>query len=305
MEPKTQGWGVVGSDGAELWDSTPVFLQDKVTMKDWGKLIFYPKKFMLYRYVRKAAKEYWQQNTDLAAPFRVLDLGCGTGATLVDLKKMLGRRADVVGAEVVNLQVNLAREKTKKSGVNTEVVWYDGQNLPFADESFHVVYTSDVLGHVKEVRPWLKEINRVLKDGGYLTMFAESTLGRHAYIRRYLEKRGLNVDPHARFHISLYPKAVLVEFLEASGFRILNLYTTVWAKFFVHPDEIGPALQAQKRFFFLRQLNQLLCWLKQKTRPLSLAICELYSLLEMLVLGRWLESQGYVLLARKETRLKH
>ena len=163
MEPKTQGWGVVGSDGAELWDSTPVFLQDKVTMKDWGKLIFYPKKFLLYRYVRKAAKEYWQQNTDLAAPFRVLDLGCGTGATLVDLKKMLGRRADVVGAEVVNLQVNLAREKTKKSGVNTEVVWYDGQNLPFADESFNGVMGILALDFMTDREMVLQEMIRVLR----------------------------------------------------------------------------------------------------------------------------------------------
>ena len=49
-----------------------------------------------------------------------------------------------------------------------EVVWYDGEHLPFDSGSFDAIYTSDVLGHVQNVPAWLKELNRVLKPGGVL-----------------------------------------------------------------------------------------------------------------------------------------
>lgn len=47
-----------------------------------------------------------------------------------------------------------------------EVARYDGRNLPFADESFDVVFSSNVLEHVSDLPYLLAEMRRVLRPGG-------------------------------------------------------------------------------------------------------------------------------------------
>lgn len=313
---QTLGWGVKSNDGAEIWDAEPVFLNERVSRKDWFKLLFFPKKWFLYWWVMRGTRN-GERGTGV---IRVLDVGCGTGADMVDFKKIFGRKSEVFGVDVVKLQVDLAREKIKKHGVWADVKWYDGQELPFPDEYFNAVYTSDVLGHVADVQSWLSEISRVLKPGGALAMFAESKLGRHAFIRNYLMKRGLNIDPHAEFHISLYSKNILREYIEAAGFEIKKMYGAFWASFFVHPDEFtllnsrllptGKSGSAEGRFNrvnpfkytfpVLRLTNKILYKIKKKLHPYSTALCELYGLIEMYLVGRWIEAQGYIILAKKK-----
>jgi hypothetical protein len=40
--------------------------------------------------------------------------------------------------------------------------------------------------------------------------------------------------------------------------------------------------------------------IKKKTHPYSTALAELYGLVEMLTVGRWIEAQGYIILAKKK-----
>ncbi len=291
------GWGVTTEQGAEIWDDNPVIQGENITYKDWSKLLFYPKKFTLYRYLRKTL---WRKQGQTREHLRILDVGCGTGADVVDIKKIFGKHAEVIGLDVVALQVDLAKEKVKRHGIWAEFQLFDGVSIPFPDAHFDAVYTSDVLGHVQHVNEWLAEVARVLKPGGALAMFSESALGKHAYIRRYLFDRGLNVDPHAEFHISLYSKDELRHKISRAGFDIQKMYSLFWASFLVHPDEFYKKLQAQKKFPLLRFINKLLYLIKQKTRPFSLAVAELYGLVEMHMIGRWVQSQGYIILAKKK-----
>lgn len=302
VKKNTLGWGVQNDQGVEIWDDNPIFGGEKVLWKDKLKLVFYPKKFLLYKYIWQAKNRKGKKYNLRKDPFKILDVGCGTGATIVDLKKIFGREVEVTGIDVVKLQIELAKKKIKSYGVWPKVRWYDGLHLPYGNRSFDAIYTSDVLGHVEDVPAWLRELRNVLVPGGTLAMFSESKLGRHAYIRNYLLKRGLNTDPHAEFHISLYSKNELKQLLEDAGFEVVKMYSSFWAKFFVHPDELYPALQDQKRFLFLRLLNKFLYYLKKKTHPFSTAAAELYGLVEMVTLGRWIESQGYVVLARRKKK---
>ncbi len=293
------GWGITSDDGTEIWDAPPVFLGEVVTWKDRAKLIFYPKKLLLYRAIEKDIRK--KNVGDLRDPYRILDVGSGTGASVIDMKKLFGRRVEVVGADVMALQNDIARENIKKHGIHAEIVDYDTV-LPFETETFDAVYTSDVLGHVPDVDLWLGEINRVLMTDGILAMFSESKLGKHAWLRNYLMKQGLNTDPHAEFHISLFSKDVLKQKIARAGFDIQTMLSTVWLKFFVHPDELYPAFQQQKKFFVLRACNAVLYNIKKKLHPYSSALAELYSLVELVTIGRWVESQGYVVVAKKIER---
>ena len=294
---ETLGWGKVVENGAEIWDDNPVFKQDRVDFKDRLKLLFYPKKYLLYRYIEKAKK---RTKINLKEPYRILDLGCGTGASVIDLKKLFGHEVEVVGIDVVRLQIELAKKKIVENAVWAEVDWYDGENIMFPDNHFDAVYTSDVLGHVADVPRWLKELNRVLRPSGVLAMFSESELGRHAYVRKYLFNRGLNIDPHAEFHISLYSKEKLREMLEEYGFEIKRMLNSFWLSFLVHPDEFYEKIQAQKKFLFLRLINKILYKIKKKLGIYGIAVAELYGLVEMLTIGRWIEGQGYIVLAKKK-----
>lgn len=295
----TYKWGEVTDDGAEIWDSTPLFRQSTVGWKDRLLLLMYPKKWFTYRWIEKDFKKE-SIDRSVQEPYRVLDVGCGTGSSVVDFKKLFGRRADVVGLDVVALQLDLGKKKLKEHGVVGDLVYYDGQQFPFSDNSFDAVYSSDVLGHVPDVELWLAEVARVLKPGGVIAMFCESELGRHAYIRKYLKDRGLNIDPHAQFHISLYQKKELRQFFEEAGFEIVTMKSSFWAAFFVHPEEFYPVLQSQKKYLLLRLVNKVLTFIKEKTKPLSLAVAELYGLVEMIVVGSRVEAQGYVVLGRKK-----
>lgn len=131
-------------------------------------------------------------------------------------------------------------------------------------------------------------------------MFSESALGPHAYVRQYMLRRGLNTDPHAQYHISLFHKIELKTKLQDAGFDVQKMYSSFWLKFLCHPEELYPALQKSEKFFILKTLNHLLYRLKKKTHPYYAAGAELYGLVEMYLLGRFVQTQGYVILAKKK-----
>jgi len=300
----TQGWGVKSDGGTEMWDARPTFTDRTVTFKQKLMLIFYPKKFFLYRYISKAIRRARKERNLIAEPFRILDVGCGTGAAMVDMKHLFGKEVEVVGLDVVRLQIDIAEKRLKEYGVPAEVHWYDGKQFPFSDHSFDAIYTSDVLGHVDNVPLWLDELHRVLKDGGVLAMFAESKVGKHALLRRLFLKHGLNTDPHAEFHISLYGKTELFQMVSGADFKVEHMLSAVWLKFLIHPEELRPAFKQYKgwKLLPLKWINAGLTWTKKKLHPISTAVCELYSFVEMWLFGDFLDAQGFVILARSKKR---
>ncbi|MFA7315073.1 MAG: class I SAM-dependent methyltransferase [Candidatus Magasanikbacteria bacterium] len=305
---QVMGWGKPSEIGIEeFWDARPIFsVNSEFSLADKMKLFFFPKKLLLYNWIEKSLKEKRKANkqTGKFSKLRILDIGCGTGASVIEMKKMWGKKVEVYGVDVIKIQIELAKKRVKEYGVWAKFDFYENDLLPFQNNFFDVVFSSDVLGHVKDVPNWLEELQRVLVLGGRLAMFSESKLGKHAYIRNYLYKRGCNTDPHAEFHISLYSKDELKNLLENSSFEIKKMYTAFWLSFFVHPDEFYEALQKQKRFFFLRNINKVLYWIKKKTQPVSTALAEFYGLVEMLTLGKFLEVQGYIVLAKKTNHNK-
>lgn len=92
----------------------------------------------------------------LPAGARVLELGAGTGAQAAALA---ARGFDVCAVDVESS--NYAQDRV------FPVVTYDGVALPFADAAFDVVFSSNVLEHVRELAPLHAETRRVLRPGGF------------------------------------------------------------------------------------------------------------------------------------------
>lgn len=102
-------------------------------------------------------------------PARVLDLGCGFGATARQLA-LRHRQLEVLGVTIVPTQVHEARRLADAAGLGERVrfVEADYTRLPFADGSLDGAYALESACHaVGPDKPALvRELARVLRPGG-------------------------------------------------------------------------------------------------------------------------------------------
>ena len=83
--------------------------------------------------------------------------------------------ASLTNAEVIatNVEDNFPKNPIKEEGVT--IMYADGRELPFEDESFEVVFSCCALEHVNGIKKFLEEARRVLKKGGFfLRVFLQS-----------------------------------------------------------------------------------------------------------------------------------
>jgi len=93
---------------------------------------------------------------------RVLDVGCGMG---MYTSAFLRYTSHVFGVEIEADRVTEARARAK--GVARSV----GETLPFADNTFDVVFSHEVLEHVADDRLCARELVRVARPGGRIVIF--------------------------------------------------------------------------------------------------------------------------------------
>lgn len=87
---------------------------------------------------------------------RVLELGAGTGFQALGLTE---RGFRVTAIDLPDSSLSLSRVYP--------VTDYDGRVIPFPDASFDVVFSSNVLEHIRDLPAMLTETRRVLRPGGY------------------------------------------------------------------------------------------------------------------------------------------
>jgi SAM-dependent methyltransferase len=96
----------------------------------------------------------------------VLDAGCGVGSIALDLAPTIapGR---IVGVDLDPEQIEIARRTAKARGIeNAEFTTGSVLELPFEEATFDVVYANAVLFYLREQKPALVEMRRVLRPGG-------------------------------------------------------------------------------------------------------------------------------------------
>ncbi|CAN5360520.1 hypothetical protein BH11ACT8_BH11ACT8_03380 [soil metagenome] len=96
-----------------------------------------------------------------AAPDRVLEVGCGTGAFAARVSAALPH-STLVAIDQSERFVEL----TGRRGLDARTG--DVQDLPFDDESFDLVAAMWMLYHVSDLHLGLSEVRRVLRPGGTL-----------------------------------------------------------------------------------------------------------------------------------------
>jgi len=86
---------------------------------------------------------------------RLLEIGSGSGWQAKALEEN--------GFSVSGIDLATSKYKEKKVW---PVVEYDGSNIPFEDNEFDIVFSSNVLEHIPHAREFQHEIHRVLKPAG-------------------------------------------------------------------------------------------------------------------------------------------
>ncbi|MFL6283125.1 MAG: bifunctional demethylmenaquinone methyltransferase/2-methoxy-6-polyprenyl-1,4-benzoquinol methylase UbiE [Pyrinomonadaceae bacterium] len=142
------------------------------------------------RWRRKTARAL---ESSLIEGARVLDVACGTG----DLSLVLAEAgaARVIGLDFCRPMLEIARRKADADSRSIPFVEGDALRLPFADATFDAVTIAFGLRNLAGVADGLRELRRVLKEGGRLAVleFSSPVLpGFRALFRFYFTR----VLPH-------------------------------------------------------------------------------------------------------------
>ncbi|MDN5724800.1 MAG: class I SAM-dependent methyltransferase [Propionibacteriales bacterium] len=103
----------------------------------------------------------------LEAGMSLLDIGSGPGTITVDLARRVGR---VTALETSEEILALTRAEADRSGVEIEGVVGDVHALELPDDSFDVVHAHQVLQHVHDPVTALREMKRVCRPGGLVSV---------------------------------------------------------------------------------------------------------------------------------------
>ena len=98
---------------------------------------------------------------------RWLDFGCAEGGYAAALLR--NGASTVVGVDVAECRIKNANAR-KIPNACFQV--FDGARLDFADGSFDGAFVNEVLEHVVDEQESLREIHRVLRPGGHLTLMS-------------------------------------------------------------------------------------------------------------------------------------
>ena len=124
--------------------------------------------------------------SQLARPATILDVGCGTGR-LLRSAAIRFPEANLTGVDAAIEMVNQARAATP--GPNITFRQATAEDLPFADDSFTMVFSTLTFHHWGDQRRGIAEIARVLAPGGRWLVADFFATGLFRRVRRILRLR--------------------------------------------------------------------------------------------------------------------
>jgi demethylmenaquinone methyltransferase/2-methoxy-6-polyprenyl-1,4-benzoquinol methylase len=101
----------------------------------------------------------------------VLDVASGTGDMAIELKRRVGEQGRVVGSDLSEGMLELARQKAP----DIEFEWGNALKLPYTDNSFDAVACGFGVRNFAELDAGLGEMVRVVRPGGRVVILEMTT----------------------------------------------------------------------------------------------------------------------------------
>jgi len=119
---------------------------------------------------------------ELGAQGRMLDIGTGPGDIPIRIARRL-ETARIVAVDLSEPMLAIARDKVAAAGFSDRIAveFADAGRLPFANDSFDVVFSNTIVHHLPDPLPMLREVNRVSRPDGCLLirdLYRPETTGR-------------------------------------------------------------------------------------------------------------------------------
>ncbi|MBP0614417.1 class I SAM-dependent methyltransferase [Jiella mangrovi] len=150
----------------------------------------------------------------------VLDVGCGTGQTLIQLADRVGPAGRVIGIEIAPRVLSLALGRTQDRA-HISLVQGDASQPPLPDWSLDALYSRfGVMFFAHPVRAFSK-LRRLLRPNGRVAFVCWRATGENEIDFAPLEAAGLTFEepPHA----SLANATVIEKVLEEAGFHQITV----------------------------------------------------------------------------------
>jgi SAM-dependent methyltransferase len=132
---------------------------------------------------------------DRAAPLKIADIGCGTGASTLSLAGL--SEAQITAVDFLQDFLEVLEYRAENMGLSDKVTTLcrSMDNLPFGDEEYDVIWSEGAIyniGFEKGVRDW----NRFLKTGGMMVVSEITwlTADRPSELQEYWENEYPEVD---------------------------------------------------------------------------------------------------------------
>lgn len=104
------------------------------------------------------------QRIAVQAGERVLDIGSGPGFLAAMIADQTGPNGEVVGIDISRQMVDRASQRNQREWLSYQCA--DAVALPFEDDSFDVVVSTQVAEYVRDIEAFSSEFFRVLRQGG-------------------------------------------------------------------------------------------------------------------------------------------
>lgn len=147
----------------------------------------------------------------------VLDVGCGTGA-VIELLHEKYPEAHYVGLDLTPNMIAVAQAKNLE---NVEFVVGDAEDLPFADESFDAVLSSNSFHHYPNPEKFFAGVRRVLRPGGRLILRDYTANDFAVWLMNTFEMPLARLCGHG--DVRILKVSEFRAMAEASGFEVLTM----------------------------------------------------------------------------------
>lgn len=121
---------------------------------------------------------------------KIIEIGCGGGI----LSEYIARQGfDVTGIDISEGAIEVAKQHAVLDNIKIEYRIGSVYQLPFPNNSFDVVFSSDFLEHIEDLDKAISEMSRILKPGG---IFVFDTIARNLEsVKEYMSLEAIGVIP--------------------------------------------------------------------------------------------------------------